>query len=593
MCAKIIDSRRYKTITKSQLEKKRKKSEKELRVKKNNYKNTNKYSTINNDNNSFISNLRIKKHRERKREQELLLYSRPQKTVLKEPKQKIYIPKSFVISCCVLIMVFLVFISIKITRVDEKITASVFNNSDDKSLNSEVNLETNYDLKIGLTSLDSTDVYKSSNLIVNDLLKKTSYSLVKFENNYDIKYQLAKNIVKVSNLEYIVTLNDKYKLDIDDLKYSLDKILSYGESNMYYSRLNNILSLDSTENKDEVKITLKEENPYFVYCLDFPVTDDEEKVKNEFEYSVQDNSILFTKTKVSSNKSLNSIMLKNYNGINDSVEAFSNDEIDVFFATSNNDMQLIGQKDYSVKKYKDGETLFILGNKNSTVFSKKELRTALMYSLNRDEIVKTSDNNFIEIIDLPFIYSSIKYKYDIVGAKNIMNSNGWSQNASGIYEKTEDGNYLTATLRLLVNSQDENKMNIANNIKTMAYNAGINIEIIALTADEIEQRVESLDYDIVLSTIYLNETPDIRFLQNYLDINDATNQAFKQVEQSSVEELPQNVQNLEYVLSDEVACIGIYARNINLVYQKYIYGFNDINYMSIFNDINNIGKIIN
>ena len=65
---------------------------------------------------------------------------------------------------------------------------------------------------------------------------------------------------------------------------------------------------------------------------------------------------------------------------------------------------------------------------------------------------------------------------------------------------------------------DENKMNIANNIKTMAYNAGINIEIIALTADEIEQRVESLDYDIVLSTIYLNETPDIRFLQNYLHI---------------------------------------------------------------------------
>ena len=47
------------------------------------------------------------------------------------------------------------------------------------------------------------------------------------------------------------------------------------------------------------------------------------------------------------------------------------------------------------------------------------------------------------------------------------------------------------------------------------------------------------------------------------------------------------------MLSDEVACIGIYARNINLVYQKYIYGFNDINYMSIFNDINNIGKIIN
>lgn len=590
MCAKIIDSRRYKTITKSQLEKKRRNNQNQLKSNKSNYKKTNKYSTKNNDNNSFISNLMIRKHREKKREHELLLYSRPQKTVLKEPKQKIYIPKSFVISACVVVMLMLIFISIKITKIDERITASVFSNNDtNEGMN--VNLENNYDLKIGLTALDSTDVYKSTNLIVNDLYKKTSYSLIKVINNYDIKYELAKSIFKVSNSEYIITLNNEYDLDIDDIRYSIDKILSSGENNMYYSRLNIINSIESTENKDEIRITLKEENPYFVYYLDFPVTDNDEKIKPEFEYLAQDNSILFQKNEKSSNKYLNSILIKSYNGINESVEAFVNDDIDVFFATSNNDMQLIGQKDYSVKKYKDGETLFIFGNKTSNTFSRKELRTALMYSLNRDEIVKTSDNNFIEIIDLPFMYSSIKYKYDLVGAKNIMISNGWNQNSVGIYEKVENGNYITATLRLLVNSQDENKLNIANNIKNMAYNAGINIEIIALTSEEIQQRVDSLDYDIVLATIYLNETPDIRFLRNYLDINDATAQAFTQVEQSSIENLPQNIQNLEYVLSDEVACIGIYARNINLVYQKYIYGFDELNYMSIFSNLNNIGKI--
>lgn len=590
MCAKIIDSRRYKTITKSQLEKKRRNNQNQLKSNKSNYKKTNKYSTKNNDNNSFISNLMIRKHREKKREQELLLYSRPQKTVLKEPKQKIYIPKSFVISACVVVMLMLIFISIKITKIDERITASVFSNNDtNEGMN--VNLENNYDLKIGLTALDSTDVYKSTNLIVNDLYKKTSYSLIKVINNYDIKYELAKSVFKVSNSEYIITLNNEYDLDIDDIRYSIDKILSSGENNMYYSRLNIINSIESTENKDEIRITLKEENPYFVYYLDFPVTDNDKKIKPEFEYLAQDNSILFQKNEKSSNKYLNSILIKSYNGINESVEAFVNDDIDVFFATSNNDMQLIGQKDYSVKKYKDGETLFIFGNKTSNTFSRKELRTALMYSLNRDEIVKTSDNNFIEIIDLPFMYSSIKYKYDLVGAKNIMISNGWNQNSVGIYEKVENGNYITATLRLLVNSQDENKLNIANNIKNMAYNAGINIEIIALTSEEIQQRVDSLDYDIVLATIYLNETPDIRFLRNYLDINDATAQAFTQVEQSSIENLPQNIQNLEYVLSDEVACIGIYARNINLVYQKYIYGFDELNYMSIFSNLNNIGKI--
>ena len=61
---------------------------------------------------------------------------------------------------------------------------------------------------------------------------------------------------------------------------------------------------------------------------------------------------------------------------------------------------------------------------------------------------------------------------------------------------------------------------------------------------------------------------------------------------SDLEQLDKNVQNLQFVLSEQVACIGIYARNINLVYQKYIYGFDNINYMTIFNNIDNIGKKI-
>ena len=203
-----------------------------------------------------------------------------------------------------------------------------------------------------------------------------------------------------------------------------------------------------------------------------------------------------------------------------------------------------------------------------------------------------SDNNFIEVIDLPFLYSTIKYKYDVVGAQNIMNSNGWNKNGYGIYEKYENGNYIGATLRLLVNEQDTNKVNIANNIKNMAQNVGINIEIETLSQENISQKVESGDYDIVLASVYLNETPNISFLKNYLNINEETDQAFLQVENSNAEDLPQNIQNLEYVLSNEVACIGIYARNINLVYQKYISGFDNINYMKIFYNINNIGKII-
>ena len=588
MSAKIIDSHRYKTITKTQVDKKRKNVENSFKSNKKSYKKSNKYST-NDSNNSFISNLRIKKLRERKLEREMLLYSRPQRTVIKEPKQKIYIPKSFGIICAILVLIVLVYISAKIMKLDEVITANVFNNSQKEQVN--INLEKNYNLSIGLTALNNTNVNTSTNLILNDIYKATSLSLIKVEQDYSLKYQVARNIAKNSNKEYVITLNEDYNLDVDDIVFSIDSIMSFGESNMYYDRLSIIENVDKLS-KYELKLTLKDDNPYFIYYLDFPLLDNENKITGEYIYNSDESGVTFTRANLRQDTTLESIRINNYNTVDEVVDEFVNGNIDLFFATSNNDMQLIGKKDYNVKKYKDGETLFLFGNKNSNVFSRKEIRTALMYSLNRDEIVKNSDNNFIEVIDLPFLYSTIKYKYDVVGAQNIMNSNGWNKNGYGIYEKYENGNYIGATLRLLVNEQDTNKVNIANNIKNMAQNVGINIEIETLSQENISQKVESGDYDIVLASVYLNETPNISFLKNYLNINEETDQAFLQVENSNAEDLPQNIQNLEYVLSNEVACIGIYARNINLVYQKYISGFDNINYMKIFDNINNIGKLI-
>ena len=434
-------------------------------------------------------------------------------------------------------------------------------------------------------------VINSKNIIVNDIYKASNLKLIESKDNYTINYIVARKIEKLSDREYIITLNNSYKLDIDDVIYSVNRIMESTDS-MYYERINNIMEISAYgEDKYNIRVLLKEANPYFVYDLDFPLLDNESKIFGRFIYSINNGDVIFSKNEKNERKNLSTITLKEYNTIDDCVDAFRKNEVDMFFASSNNEMQLIGKSDYNVKKYKDGETLFLLGNKESDIFSRKEIRTALMYSLNRDEIVKSSDNNFIEIIDLPFLYSSIKYKYDVVGAQNLMNSYSWNRNAYGFYEK-EDNGYKSATLRLLVNVEDQNKVNVANSIKTMAQNAGINIDVQALSQAEVQARVEAKDYDIVLATIYLNETPNIGFLRDYLDINETTSQAFKQVEESSVEDLSSNVQNLEYVLSDEVACIGIYARNINLVYQKYIYGFENLNYMSIFSNLDKIGKIL-
>ena len=580
MSAKIINSHRYKTITKLQLDKKRKKNEKLLN--KENSKKRNKFSKYSNS--SLVSNVRLRKHREKKMEKEFMLYSRPQETVLKEPKQKIYIPKSFIITCTSVLIILLMYIAAKIMRLDEKIVLSAFHN---KETDIPVNLVNNYELNIGLIGLQNNNVLTSNNLIINELNKRASISLINIDKDYSFVYDVASSIEKINELEYLIIINEKSKITCDDIRKSILKLISLGESNIYYERLINIKTIEETGKKNEVRIVLNEADSYFVYSLDFPITSDNDKVAQYFRANIQDESISYVRD--SSESTLSKITLKNYGKIDSVVEEFVDNKIDMFFATSNNEMQLIGKKEYNTKKYRDGETLFLLGNSSSNIFSKKEIRQSLMYSMNREEIIKNSDNNFIELIDLPFIYSTVKYKYDTIGADNILTSSGWYKNRNNIYE-LNDG--TLAKMTLLVNENDIDKVRVANEIKEMAIIQGISIEIASLSKIEIERRVMAGDYDLVLADIYINEIPNIEFLQKYLDINSSTSQAFLQIKESSITELPNNIRNLQYVLSNEVACIGIYARNINLVYQKYITGFENINYMSIFDNLKNIGKVL-
>ena len=53
---------------------------------------------------------------------------------------------------------------------------------------------------------------------------------------------------------------------------------------MYYDRLSIIENVDKLS-KYELKLTLKEDNPYFIYYLDFPLLDNENKITGEYIYS--------------------------------------------------------------------------------------------------------------------------------------------------------------------------------------------------------------------------------------------------------------------------------------------------------------------
>ena len=450
----------------------------------------------------------------------------------------------------------------------------------------KVSLVQDYNFKIGMSKLDSTNYLSSKNIILNEFVSSLSNKLISINKDYSINYIVAKSIKKVSNKQYFIELNSDYNVKIEDIKNTVNEIKSSGDKNIYYECINNIWSIDE-QGKNEFSITLKQDDPYFVYNLTFPIVN----TGNNYPYDIKnegESSVLFTRKK--SNSTLSTIRFTGYSDIDNLIEDFKNGKIDMFTASSDSIMQLIGKYEYNVKKYRDGQNIFLLGNKDSKVFSQKEVRQALLYSLNREEIVKKINSTFSEVIDIPYIYSSIRYKYDIVGAKNILIQYGW-KNEKGINKKTVGEEELTLELTLLVNEKDNTKVKIADMIKDMAENVGIRINIKKAKDAKLTELIKNKSYDIILADVYVNDKPDITYLEEYININDKVNSALNIVKQSSIEDLPKNIATLQDVISDEIACIGILARNTNVVYQKNINGFEDINYMKVFYNLENIGKI--
>lgn len=450
----------------------------------------------------------------------------------------------------------------------------------------KVSLVQDYNFKIGMSKLDSTNYLSSKNIILNELVSSLSNKLISINKDYSINYIVAKSIKKVSNKQYFIELNPDYNVKVEDIKNTVNEIKSSGDKNIYYECINNIWSIDE-QGKNEFSITLKQDDPYFVYNLTFPIVN----TGNNYPYDIKnegESSFLFTRKK--SNSTLSTIQFTGYSDIDNLIEDFKNGKIDMFTASSDSIMQLIGKYEYNVKKYRDGQNIFLLGNKDSKVFSQKEVRQALLYSLNREEIVKKINSTFSEVIDIPYIYSSIRYKYDIVGAKNILIQYGW-KNEKGMNKKTVGEEELTLELTLLVNEKDNTKVKIADMIKDMAENVGIRINIKKAKDAKLTELIKNKSYDIILADVYVNDKPDITYLEEYININDKVNSALNIVKQSSIEDLPKNIATLQDVISDEIACIGILARNTNVVYQKNINGFEDINYMKVFYNLENIGKI--
>ena len=155
------------------------------------------------------------------------------------------------------------------------------------------------DLRLAISEIDTFNPYKSNNRNVQQVSKLFYDSILTFDQNYNLKLELAKDIQKVNELNYRIILVDNAKFsdgtDITskDVEFSVQQIIA--GNNPYKDIIQNIVST-TIENDKSIIFTLKEPKKDFEYYLNFPIT---KKIdvevfndKNRYPIPVQSRKIL-------------------------------------------------------------------------------------------------------------------------------------------------------------------------------------------------------------------------------------------------------------------------------------------------------------
>lgn len=439
-------------------------------------------------------------------------------------------------------------------------------------------------IRIGVITQSNLLDYDTNNVVINELNKYSKDMLLEINEDYSITYKCISGVTKVSNKEYIVLRNEESDVNINSIKSAIDGYRK-DKNSVYYTKLSNISST-SIVDENSLNVKLKNNDPYFIYNLDICLESASDNTNYVQDSVSTSNKLVFNRNKNTNKELPKQVIVTKYKDMYAAVEAYKESKINMFITNTENVENILGKYDYNIKAYRNGKSVFLLSNPKSELYQKEEVRQAIAYSIDRDGIIKNVLKSKGDKIDLPYIYDSIKYKYDVYAAENLLLTNKYAK-SNKVYSKTENGVKTTLQLDLIVNKSDSIKVSIANRIKNNLNAIGIKINIEKLTSSDIKTRVKNGDYDLLLASVNLNNSPDISFIYSNLYLAQDMKKSISNVNNSSVQELNTNIINLQNVLSQNIAAIGIYCDVSYLIYSKDIIGIENISYMNLFKDILN------
>ncbi len=462
------------------------------------------------------------------------------------------------------------------------------------------------ELNLPIMEIDTLNPILTTNVQVQNILKLIYEPLVSFEKSDMITSCLATEWSERDDLNWIVKLRKGVKwhngtdFTADDVKFTILQIKDETLNSPYKDNLSNVTAVEKLDDYS-VLITLDHKDNLFMYKLNFPIIPEyyfkngditnETKVNipvgtGMYKYiSTDENIISLERNKSWWSKStisrLEKIYLHKYSTYGEAIKAYKSSEVDIIVTTMSDWEKKFGTIGNNVYRYESAVFDTIIPNTKKLALSDSSVRKAILYAINRENIVSKVFNSNASIVEMPihstsrFYSTDISSEYDLDKAKQILLNAGW-KSSNGVWSKNISKTNCNLNFSLIVNKDNKEHVTASETIKECLQDLGIKINIKSLSWSEYKSALETGNFDLAMASFDIkNETS----LIDMLDESSSNNYTrFTSREMSEVinslkrTNSDEDMKKLIEIYRTEMPYIGLYFRDNILLTNKSVKG---------------------
>ena len=449
-------------------------------------------------------------------------------------------------------------------------------------------------LKMGITNYDTMNPILTKNREIVNIDYLIFDSLFRVTNDYNLEYYLAKSINKTSDLTYEIKIDPDVKWQdgssfiSKDVSYTIEQIKN---TNSIY--LSNVQAIESVETPDSetVKITLNRAIPFFEYYLTFPIISSRYYMDEDFVNSnkipigtgmykiasINENNILLIRNdrwkKIKTNTpKTQSITLQKYNAIGEVFNTFKLGNVDMVNTYMTNYTDYVGTMGYNKREYAGRDYDFLSLNCNDNILSDVSVRKAINYAINKETIVSTVLGNTKVVSNSPLDYGSCLYnKENIVSynqelAKQTLENAGWSY-INNRWQKNISGYVRKINLSLVVNKNNQERVNVAENIKEQLANIGIKVNVVIVDEDRYQEYLNNKNYQLMITGVTSSVSPELNYFYGEGNISNYYNEEVL----ANLDSLD-TISKAQAIANSEVPHIGLYRNKGTIILNSNVGG---------------------